>query len=158
MELIILIGLQASGKSSWYRQQFVDTHQLVSKDLMSRNVRKAVQQHQLVDEALLAGRSLVVDNTNPTIEDRASLIALGKQYGAEIIGYYFEPDVRASLIRNRGRSGLERVPDVAVYTAAKKLTRPTFSEGFERLYTIRIAEEGKFTALPFSEEERVDGS
>lgn len=154
MELIILVGLQASGKSSWYRQRFADTHLLVSKDLISEKQRKAVRQLRLIEEALQAGRSVVVDNTNPTVEDRAALIALGKQYGAEIIGYYFEPDLRGSLARNREREGRERVPVVGLYVAAKKLTRPTFNEGFARLYTIRIAEGGKFAVQPFSEEDR----
>ena len=34
MELIILVGLQAAGKSSFYRARFADTHALVSKDLL----------------------------------------------------------------------------------------------------------------------------
>jgi predicted kinase len=36
MELVVFIGLPASGKSSFYRQRFSSTHALVSKDRMSR--------------------------------------------------------------------------------------------------------------------------
>jgi predicted kinase len=78
MELVIFIGLQASGKSTFFRKHFAATHELVSKDLMRNNKNRARWQAQLIEAALQAGRSLVVDNTNPTLDDRASLIELGK--------------------------------------------------------------------------------
>jgi predicted kinase len=89
MEMIILIGLQGAGKSTFYRQRFAGTHTLVSKDLLRNNKKPACRQRQLIEEALRAGRSLVVDNTNPTREDRAELVRLGRQYGATVLGYYF---------------------------------------------------------------------
>jgi len=36
LELVIFIGLQATGKSTFYRARFAATHVLVSKDLMGR--------------------------------------------------------------------------------------------------------------------------
>jgi predicted kinase len=41
---------------------------------------------RLIEEALTEGRSVVVDNTNPTVEDRAPIIALTRRYGAEVVG------------------------------------------------------------------------
>ncbi len=87
MQLVIFIGLQASGKSTFFRQRFAVTHEHVSKDLMRNNKNRTRRQTQLIESALQAGHSVVVDNTNPTVEDRASLIQLGSLYGAEIIGY-----------------------------------------------------------------------
>jgi predicted kinase len=57
---------------------------------MRNNKNRARRQAQLIEAALQAGRSVVVDNTNPTVEERASLIELGKLYGAQILGYYFQ--------------------------------------------------------------------
>lgn len=37
MELIIFVGLQASGKSSFYRARFAANHEHVSKDLLRNN-------------------------------------------------------------------------------------------------------------------------
>src|SRR5438876_761052 len=76
MELLIFAGLQASGKSTFYRTHFATTHVLVSKDLMPNNKKHSLRQHQLIEEAFQAGSSVVVDNTNPMLEDRAELIQL----------------------------------------------------------------------------------
>jgi predicted kinase len=81
--------LQAAGKSTFYRERFAGTHTLVSKDVLRNNPQPERRQQQLIAEALAAGRSVVVDNTNPTPEVRAPLIALGRQYGATVVGYSF---------------------------------------------------------------------
>ena len=142
MELVILVGLQASGKSTFARQRFADTHAYVSKDAMRNAREKELRQRRLVETALREGRSVVVDNTNPTPHDRAALIALGHAHGAEVVGYYFEPDLPASRERNRQREGLARVPEVALYVTARKLQPPAPAEGFDRLYRVRLAGEG----------------
>jgi predicted kinase len=153
MEMIVFIGLQASGKSTFFRTHFATTHEYISKDRM-RNIRRpGLRQAQLIEEALQARRSVVIDNTNATVEDRASLIHLGQMYGAEIVGYYFESQVRQCLERNRLRAGKERVPDVAIYVTAKKLERPSYAEGFDRLFYVRIASDSTFEICPWKEDE-----
>ena len=142
--MIILIGLQGSGKSTFYRQRFAGTHELVSRDLLRNNSNPARRQRQLIEEALQAGRSLVVDNTNPTREVREELVRLGRQHGATVLGYYFEPQVKQSLARNALREGSARVPDVAIFATMKKLVRPSFEEGFDRLYYIRTVDGMRF--------------
>ncbi len=82
-ELVLFIGLQASGKSSFYRAHFAESHELVSKDRFPNNRNPRRRQRQLVAEALGAGRSVVIDNTNPTVEERAELIALAREFGAQ---------------------------------------------------------------------------
>lgn len=144
MELVIFIGLQASGKSTFFRTYFADTHDLISKDLMRNNKNKERRQKQLIEMSFQAGRSVVVDNTNPTIETRSSLIAIGRVYNAEIIGYYFASDLNFCLERNSKRIGKARIPDVGIYTTFNKLVRPSYEEGFDRLFYVEIAEEEKF--------------
>jgi predicted kinase len=144
MELVILVGLPAAGKSTFYRQRFAATHALVSKDLLAiRN--KGSKQEALLREALAAGQSVVVDNTHPTLADRAALIALGHEYGATVDCYYLRSPVAASLARNRQREGSARVPDVAIYASAKRLVPPTYSEHFDHLYEVAIGDDGGFT-------------
>ena len=144
MELVIFIGLQASGKSTFFHKYFALTHELVSKDLMRNNKNRARRQTQLIEAALQEGRSVVVDNTNPTLEDRVSLIDIGNRYGAKIIGYYFESKVHDCLGRNQQRTGKARVPDVAIYATIKRLVRPTYAEGFHQLFYVRMAENSDF--------------
>lgn len=153
MELIILMGLQASGKSTFHRLHFATTHAYVSKDLLSNNRKPARRQMQLVEEALQAGQSVVVDNTNPTPVEREPLIRLGHEYGAGVIGYYFEASIRASLERNKTRLGKARVPDVAIFVTAKKLVPPTFAEGFDTLYDVCITENRSFEVREWDKHE-----
>lgn len=144
MELVILMGLQAAGKSTFARERFGATHAYVSKDRMGSARHKEQRQRQMVAEALAAGRSVVVDNTNPSPAEREALIQLGRMYGAHVAGYFFAPDVASSRARNAARLGRERVPVVAIYATAKRLTPPTAAEGFDALYSVRIAPGGAF--------------
>jgi predicted kinase len=135
-ELIIFVGLPAAGKSTYYRAHFAATHVHVSKDLMPNARRREDKQRMRIDEALSEGRSVVVDNTNPSPADRAPLIELGRRHGARIVALYFETDVKTSLTRNRLREGTARVPDVAIFATRKKLVPPAMDEGFDEVTVI----------------------
>ena len=137
VELVIFVGLQASGKSTFFRERFAATHEHVSKDLFPNNRNRNRRQTRLVVAALESGRSVVVDNTNPTPSDREPLVEIGREFGPEIVGYYFEPGARACLARNARREGRSRVPDVAVYATAKRLVVPSRAEGFDELFCVR---------------------
>ncbi len=156
MELVIFMGLQASGKSTFFRKHFAATHLHVSKDLMRNNKNRARRQAQLIEAALQAGHSVVVDNTNPTVEERASLIELGRAYDAEIIGYYFESVLSHCLERNQQRAGKARVPDLGMYATIKKLERPSYAEGFHKLFYVKIADNCAFEVCAWIKEEVAD--
>ncbi len=151
-ELVLFVGLQAAGKSSFYRARFAGTHACVSKDRFPHNRNPARRQRQLIEEALAAGRSVVVDNTNPTADDRAELIALARSFGAAVVGYYFESRLTDCLERNRRRQGRARVPDVALYATRKRLRPPCRAEGFDRLHFVRLLGEGRFEVLEWNED------
>ena len=140
MECVILIGLPASGKSTFFRERFAGTHDHVSKDLLRNNRQPQRRQDHLIAASLASGRSVVVDNTNPTVAARAPVIALARMHGAEVTGYFFVTEAGDALRRNRAREGRERVPDVAIFTVRKRLEPPTIAEGFDRLYSVRMNE------------------
>jgi predicted kinase len=142
MDMIILMGLQASGKSMFYHTHFAATHEHISKDMLrtSKHKNKSQKQAECIERAFQAHHSVVIDNTNSTIEDRQPLIELGRSYGTDVTGYYFEPDVAGSLERNKQRAGKAQVPDRAIYITANKLAHPTYAEGFDQLYYVRIAD------------------
>jgi predicted kinase len=135
-ELILFVGIQASGKSTYYRTHLAATHVHVSKDLMTNVRNRDQRQLQSIAEALAAGRSVVVDNTNPTPDARAPLIALGRKHGARVVAYFFESKVKDAVARNRSRAGKERVPDVAIFATAKRLVPPVLKEGFDEVRVI----------------------
>jgi predicted kinase len=155
-ELVIFVGLQGSGKSTFYRTHFADSHVLVSRDSFPNNRNPARRQRQLIEEALGAGRSVIVDNTNPTLEDRAELISLARAFGATVVAYYFESRLADCLDRNRQRPGKGSVPVVALYATRKRLCRPSPAEGYDRLYYVRVLGAGRFDVQDWNEELRDD--
>lgn len=141
LECVLLIGLPGAGKSTLYREKFASTHLHVSKDLWPSASRREERQQKLLDETLAAGRSVVVDNTNPSASERAPLIKIARARGAHVVGYFFDVSTRAAVARNANRTGREKVPNVAIFTVAKRLKPPSLEEGFDRLYRVQINED-----------------
>ncbi len=99
---------------------------------------KERRQRALISDALGKGRSVVVDNTNPTREDRQRLIALGRAHGARIVGCYLPVPVDDAIGRNARRQGRARVPVVGILATAKKLDVPVADEGFDELLVVPL--------------------
>lgn len=140
MEAIIFVGLQASGKSAFFRERFQDTHIRLNLDMLRTRNRERI----LLAACLEAKQPFVVDNTNPTDEDRRRYIAPAKEAGFAVLGYYFPAKLDDCLERNRRREGRARVPDLAMKSVAKKLVRPVQEEGFDALYYVRPDGNGGF--------------
>jgi len=138
LEMIIFTGLQGSGKSTYYREHFADTHALVSKDLLRNNSRPERRQRQLIEEHFRHGRSVVVDNTNASPDDRAPLIELARNHGARVIAIYFDVPVKTCLERNDAREGKACVPHVGIFATLKRMKRPELAEGFDE---VRVVEQ-----------------
>jgi predicted kinase len=156
LELVVLIGLQGAGKSTFRRKFFDATHVVVSKDLLRNNRRPQRRQLELIHEALQQGAAVVVDNTNPRLEDRAALIEVARQYDARVRGFYLSCSVEISQSRNALRVGRERVADIGILATAKLLRRPSRVEGFDELYHVTTTSAGEFLVEAFRED--VDAS
>ena len=139
MEAIILMGIQGAGKSSYFRERFFGTHLRISMDLMKSRHREG----RFLALCLDSGMRFVVDNTNTTREERSRYIRPAKASGFSVIGYYFRSSVEECLRRNDTRLGTERIPEVAIRSAAKRLEQPTLAEGFDQLWYVRI-QDGRF--------------
>ncbi|MEM8667214.1 MAG: AAA family ATPase [Planctomycetota bacterium] len=136
MESVIFCGLQASAKSSFFKERFFATHVRISLDLL----RTRNREDRLLKLCLQTQQRFVIDNTNPTCEERAKYIRQSQESGFRVIGYYFQSKVDDCLKRNEERA--EKVPDVAILSTAKKLELPTFGEGFDELWYVRTEESG----------------
>jgi predicted kinase len=141
-ELVVFTGLQASGKTSFYRERFAATHVHLSKDAWPNARKKEERQRRLLDEHLRAGRSVVVDNTNPTPIERGPLIAIGRAVGARVTSYAFVVTVEEALRRNAIREGRARIEDVGIFAVAKRLVRPTSVEGFHDCFEVELTAVG----------------
>jgi AAA domain len=150
-ELAILIGLQASGKTTFTRQRLA-THVHVSKDNFPNARRPQQRQLRMIAEALTAGSDVVADNTNPSAQEWRPLIAAAHEHGARAVGYWFPPDVEVSRTRNAAREGKTRVPDVGFYATLKRLRRPTPADGFDALLVVTADGRGGFEVRPMGGE------
>ncbi len=74
MEMILFIGGQAAGKSTFYQQCFRETHLRINLDMLRTRQREAI----LLEACLRMKQAFVVDNTNPTPEDRQRYIPLAR--------------------------------------------------------------------------------
>ena len=148
MELVLLIGLQASGKSTFCKQRFFESHVRINLDML----RTRHREKRLMQVCLEIGQPLVVDNTNPSVEDRRMYIALGKEAGFRIVGYYFRSAIDDALRRNGDRPDDQQVPERGVRGTHGRLEVPSVSEGFDRLYYVRIADDGEFVVEEWADE------
>lgn len=142
---IIFIGIQASGKSTFYQERFEDYVHINLDTLHTRNKEKL-----LLQECVESGCSFVVDNTNPTREDREKYIHAARDHGYHVQGYYFQSSVSDCIARNQNREGKARVPDQAVAATHRKLELPEYGEGFDELFYVRM-EDGSFTVDEWKE-------
>lgn len=140
MEAAIFVGIQAAGKSSFYRERFFASHLRISLDML----RTRRRERALLAWCLEHGQRFVVDNTNVTAAERAVYIAPARAAGFRVIGYCFEADVPASITRNAGRPQAEQVPAKAIGGTRKRLEWPRRDEGFDELHFVRIALGGGF--------------
>jgi predicted kinase len=144
MEAVIFTGIQGSGKSTFFRERFFDTHVRISLDLLKTRYREGL----FLRACLGAQQRFVVDNTNPRAEDRAPYIAAAKQAAFRVIGYFFESAVKDALRRNAGRGGKAVIPIPGVIGTFKRLERPAWSEGYDELYLVTHGENDAFVVAP----------
>jgi predicted kinase len=144
MEAIVLCGVQGSGKTTLYRDRFLETHARVSMDLLRTRHREA----EFLRTCLETRQPFVVDNTNPTPADRARYVEPARAAGFRVIGYLVEIDPTEALGRNAERTGKARVPVSGVLGTARRLQRPTLEEGFDELWHATAAPAGGWRIEP----------
>jgi predicted kinase len=144
MEAVVLCGVQGSGKTTLYRERFLDTHVRVSMDLL----RTRAREEAFLNLCLETQQRFVVDNTNPTAADRRRYVEPARTAGFKVIGYLVEVDAAEALARNDERAGRQRVPAAGVMGTARRLIRPTPEEGFDELWHATAAPGGGWRIEP----------
>ena len=140
METVILIGLPASGKSTFCKQRFFETHIRINLDMLRTRHREAL----LVAACLAAKQPYVVDNTNVTLQERAIYIQQAKAAEFRVIGFYFQSKIADTLARNKLRQGRQHVPDQAILAKSKQLEMPSLEESFDQLNYVWLDEQNQF--------------
>jgi predicted kinase len=146
VEAVIFIGIQASGKTTFYRKHFSETHLRISLDMVKTRHRERL----LVDACIVAKQPFVVDNTNVRRDERPEYVRRARAGGFRIRGYFFEPQVERARAWNEQRSGSAVVPVKGLLGTLKRLERPHTDEGFDQLYRVHIDPAGEFIVEDWS--------
>lgn len=135
--MVIMMGIQGSGKSEFYRRYLSDEYIHVNLDtLNTRNKEKL-----LIEKCFAESKNIAVDNTNPTTKDRARYISPAKENGYRVIGYFMQSILSECIARNNMREGKKKIPANAIAATSNKLEMPSRKEGFDELYF--VANDGK---------------
>ncbi|HEX4951226.1 MAG TPA: AAA family ATPase [Blastocatellia bacterium] len=134
MQAIIFIGIQASGKSTFFQQRFFHSHIRLNLDMLKTRHREQI----LLRACLEAKQPFVVDNTNATRADRAKYISAAKDAGFSVVGYYFQSKLKDAIGRNQRRSGKALIPVKGIMATHRKLELPSFEEGFDQLFYVAL--------------------
>jgi predicted kinase len=133
MEAVIFIGIQGAGKSTFFKEYFFNTHIRINLDMLKTRHRERI----IFQACLTAKQKFVIDNTNPTIEDRQRYIFEAKNQGFLVIAYYFQVKLEDCKIRNQQRPPKQIIPLPGILATQKKLTLPSWEEGFDAIYTVK---------------------
>ncbi|CAN5401165.1 hypothetical protein BH24GEM3_BH24GEM3_21940 [soil metagenome] len=147
MEAVIFVGIQASGKSTFYLERFFQTHVRISLDMLRTRHRERL----LVQACVEAKQPFVVDNTNVLRAERGKYIEAARAGRFHVVGYYFVPEVRRALQWNSQRSGHRAIPIQGVLGTYKRLEPPRREEGFDALCAVHIDAAGEFVVREWME-------
>jgi len=134
-DMVIMVGLPASGKSHFSKTHFVPGgYEWVNRDTLS-TAEKCLK---VAQGALKAGKSVVIDNTNPDPAARKPFVDAAKKAGYTVRAFVWNTprDMCEHLnwLRvKRTKGETRRLPDVAFAVCNKKLTPPTLAEGFTEI-------------------------
>lgn len=81
MQVVIILGYNAAGKSTLVKEFVSQGFVRINRDELGGTLEGQVQYAKL---ALAAGKNVVLDNTYPTIESRRSIIAAAKEAKASV--------------------------------------------------------------------------
>lgn len=138
LELILMVAPPASGKSTFSKKHFVEngyTH--INRDTLKTQancLKKA-------EESLSNKVSVVIDNTNPTIEARKAYIDIAKRNKARVRCVIINIDRELSRHLNIYReavAGVDRIPTVAYNVYYKNYVKPTKKEGIDEIVEVEF--------------------
>lgn len=123
-EIVIMVGIPGSGKSTIAKSMLPLGYEIISGDT-AKTWQKMIAALKKSYEG--GKRRFVIDATNVTPEHRKRYIDFGDSVGLPSKCIYVDTPVKVALARNELRD--KKVPPVAIHILNKKLIVPSESEG-----------------------------
>ncbi len=130
-EMIIMVGQQGSGKTTWATRLSEDLgYSLVASEPTPGDntfvIKDKKRRLRMIDQLLTEGKSIIVDATHPTRASRAELIQIAQQHNVPVrIFWVARPGRPYNELREKP------VSEIALRTYTKNFERPSPEEGAE---------------------------
>jgi len=132
-EAVIFVGSPGAGKSTFW-SNYCKTYARVNND----ELKTPAKCQKAMRDALKAGKSVVIDNTNPKAMTRLLYLKIAKEYKVPTRVVFFDISKEVAMHNNMQREVntsrshfSKKVPSIAIHTYYKYLEHPLESEGFE---------------------------
>jgi predicted kinase len=144
MRIVVLVGLPASGKSTYLKRMGVrGLSSDVIRGLLTDDERDQTQHERvfqtlryLLRQRLAIGRPVTyVDATHLRPEERRPYLEIGREFGCDVEALFFDVPLTVCRERNAGRDRV--VPEDAMAAMAAKLVAPAVEEGFTKVTVVR---------------------
>ena len=126
LEYVLMIGVALSGKTTYRKANF--NHEVIALSYFNNSRKK---EFEYIEKCLSEGKSVVIDDTNLTVDLRKQHITLAKKFNAKIRGIFMNTSTGILVQRQKRRR--DSIPLSAIYKQIRELETPTLDEGFEQL-------------------------
>lgn len=138
-EVIILVGLPGSGKSSFCKNHLASAgYEVINRDTL-KSWQKCAKR---CDECLKDKKKVVIDNTNGKPEDRLHYIKLAKTHKVKcrcfVMATTFSHAEHNVLFRELLDPSHPKINKIVLNTFKKFYKKPTLSEGFDEIVTVNF--------------------
>eukprot|EP00008_Paramoeba_atlantica_P011840 CAMPEP_0201490512 /NCGR_PEP_ID=MMETSP0151_2-20130828/26603_1 /ASSEMBLY_ACC=CAM_ASM_000257 /TAXON_ID=200890 /ORGANISM="Paramoeba atlantica, Strain 621/1 / CCAP 1560/9" /LENGTH=399 /DNA_ID=CAMNT_0047876501 /DNA_START=84 /DNA_END=1283 /DNA_ORIENTATION=- len=137
-EMVVFVGFPASGKSSFYRRHYKPR----GYDHVNRDTLKTMPKCKAsAKSSLEGGKSVVIDNTNPSVSARSEFTSLAESLGVPCRCIWFQTPreiaEHMNILREK-QGGTKRVPQIAYNMFKSKFQEPSKQEGFSSVVKVEF--------------------
>jgi len=126
IEYVLMIGVALSGKTTYVKANF--NYERIALTFFDNNRKKEME---YIEECLIQGKNVVIDDTNLTESIRKMHIDLARKYHAKVRGIFM--NTSKGLLEKRQRSRRDPFPLSVIYKQINELETPIIQEGFDEL-------------------------
>ena len=133
-EIIVLVALPASGKTTLASGLGDDIVEVVDGDSLKTSTAVVAKVRSLQN----CGKCIIVDATNATLERRAPLISIAKEWQIPIKCIWLKVNAKTCIQRAKERheKGGKKIPAIAIYKINKTFVAPSVEEGFDEVVLV----------------------